>query len=101
MSSNKSDFFIFLKNFFLCIYKNVYKDSSAKYYQDNEESLQKKACERYPNLSKEEEKKANIWLWTIQKSTRRWKTKAGCVQKKMLQNEKKHLTIIIINYFHL
>ena len=62
MFSNKSNFFIFLKKIFLCIYKNVYKDSSAKYYQDNKESLQKKACERYPNLSKEEEKKAKIWL---------------------------------------
>ena len=35
-----------------------------------------KARERYQNLSIEEkEKRAAIWLWTIQKSTSWWKTK--------------------------
>ena len=34
----------------------------AKYYQENKERLQKKPCERYQNLSKEEkEKKGTIW----------------------------------------
>ena len=33
------------------------KDSSAKYYQDNKERLQKKARERYQSLSKEEKEK--------------------------------------------
>ena len=38
------------------------KNFSAKYYQENKERLQKKARERYQNLSKEEkEKKATIW----------------------------------------
>ena len=38
------------------------KDSSAKYYQNNKERLQKKSSERYQSLSKEErEKKATIW----------------------------------------
>ena len=37
------------------------KNLSAKYYQENKERLQKKACERYKNLSKEKEKKATIW----------------------------------------
>ena len=38
------------------------KDSSAKYNQDNKERQQKKACERYQSLSKEEkEKKVTIW----------------------------------------
>ena len=32
----------------------MFKDSSAKYYQNNKERLQKKACERYQSLSKEE-----------------------------------------------
>ena len=46
---------------------------SAKYYQENKERLQKEARERYQNLSKEDkEKKATIWLWTLQKSLRRW-----------------------------
>ena len=30
---------------------------SAKYYQENKERLQKKACERYQSLSKEEKEK--------------------------------------------
>ena len=33
------------------------KNLSAKYYQENKERLQKKACERYQNFSKEENKK--------------------------------------------
>ena len=33
------------------------KDSLAKDYQDNKERLQKKACERYQSLSKEEKEK--------------------------------------------
>ena len=33
------------------------KNLSAKYYQENEEILQRKACERYKNLCKEEKKK--------------------------------------------
>ena len=68
-------FFIIFLYYFLYKYKNVEK-LSAKYYQENKEKLQIKACERYQNLSKEEKrKKATIWSWTVQKSTRRWKTK--------------------------
>ena len=33
------------------------KNLLAKYYQENKERLQKKACERYPNFSKEEKEK--------------------------------------------
>ena len=33
------------------------KDSSAKYYQDNKERLQKKAREGHQSLSKEEKKR--------------------------------------------
>ena len=33
------------------------KNSSSKYYQDNKERLQGKACEKYQNLSKEEKEK--------------------------------------------
>ena len=35
------------------------KESSAKYYQNNLEILQRKACERYQNLSKKEKEKNN------------------------------------------
>ena len=33
------------------------KNLSAKYYQENKERLQKKACEKYQNLSKEKKEK--------------------------------------------
>ena len=46
------------------------KNVSAKYYKKNKERLQKKACERYQNLSKEE-KKATIWPRILQKSLKR------------------------------
>ena len=48
------------------------KDSSAKYYQQNKEWLQKKSRKRHQNLFKEErEKKGTIWLRAIQKSAKR------------------------------
>ena len=55
------------------------KDSSTKKYQDNKERLQKKFRE---SLSKEEKKKGTRWSWLIQKSIRRWETKAGKYRKK-------------------
>ena len=33
------------------------KNLAAKYYQQNKERLQKKACKRYQNISKEEKEK--------------------------------------------
>ena len=39
------------------MYIKMSKDSLAKYYQDNKERLQKKACERCQSLSKEEKEK--------------------------------------------
>ena len=36
------------------MYIKIYKNLSAKYYQKKKERLQKKARERYHNLSKEE-----------------------------------------------
>ena len=51
------NFFIFFSyDFFFHIYK-FSKSSSAKYYQENKERLQKKAFERDLNLSKEEKGK--------------------------------------------
>ena len=39
------------------------KDLSAKYYQNDKEIIQKKSCERYQSLSKENKrKKATIWF---------------------------------------
>ena len=37
------------------------KDSSAKYYQDKKERLEKKAHERYKSLSKEEKEKKQVY----------------------------------------
>ena len=47
------------------------EDLSAKYYQTNKESLQKKDRERYQCLSKNKRKKVTTWLYIIQTSTRR------------------------------
>ena len=35
-------------------YQNIFKVSSAKYYQDSKERLEIKACERYQSLYKKE-----------------------------------------------
>ena len=49
----------------------MYKDSSAKYYQNNKERLQKKTGERYQSLSKEGKKWNNMFIndtkicWTM------------------------------------
>ena len=43
--------------YIIFIYIKMSKDSSAKYYQNNKERLQKKSCERYQSLSKEEKEK--------------------------------------------
>ena len=32
------------------MYRKIYKDLSAKYYQNNKEKLQKRACETYQSL---------------------------------------------------
>ena len=58
------------------------KNWSAKYQQDNKERLQKTIREIYKSLSKEEWQKNNMVVKIFQKSFRRWKTKAGWVQKK-------------------
>ena len=45
----------FFYNLFFFFHR--YKNLSVKYYQENKERLQKKARERYQNLSKEETEK--------------------------------------------
>ena len=59
------------------------KDSSAKYYQNNKERLQKKVCERYPSFSKEEKKKATIRSWRIQNLTEEEK-------QRLVEHRKQH-----------
>ena len=48
---------------------------SAIYYQENKERLQKKACERYENLSKEE-KESNNMVVKITKDIRKTENKS-------------------------
>ena len=43
------------------------KNLSAKYYQENKERIQQKACERYQNLSKKKKKKSNNMVVNIAK----------------------------------
>lgn len=52
----------------------MYKDLSDRYYPNNKVTLQKKANEKYQNLSGQ--KKENT-LWTVYKFCRRQKTKAS------------------------
>ena len=40
----------------------MYEDSSAKYYQNTKERLQKKACGRYQGLSKEEKERKRQYV---------------------------------------
>ena len=80
-SSNNFIFYNFFNNFFIMlffiyiyIYIKISKNLSAKCYQKNKESPQKKARERFQNLSKEEkQEKSTIWLWALQTYLRRWK----------------------------
>ena len=61
----------------------------AKYYQENKERLQKKPCERYQNLSKEEkEKKGTIWSWKIQNLLEDEKQKLAECRKNIIESEK-------------
>ena len=74
------------------------KDSRAKYYQNNKKRLQKKARERYQNLSKEEKEKINM-VMNNTKIYQKMKNKSWLSTEKILI--KKCLIIIIRNYFHL
>ena len=69
------------------------KTLSAKYYQVNKKRLQKKACQRYQNLSKEEKKKVVILSWTWQ-SFQRMKSKSLLtIGEKCYRMRKKHLIL--------
>ena len=52
------------------------KDSSAKYFQNNKESLQKKAHERYQSLSQKEKKKSNNMVVNYTKIDEKMKNKS-------------------------
>ena len=54
------------------------KTLSAKYYQENKERLQKKACERSQNFSKKKKKKKKqqYGFWNITKTSQKMKNKS-------------------------
>ena len=90
----------FLYNFLA--YTKLSKCSSAKYYLNNIliEKEEAKKTTKKKLLRHIKEIKATIWSWTIQKSTKRWKTKVCGIYKKYKM--RKNCPIIIIrNYFNL
>ena len=48
---------------------------SAKYYQENKERLQKKACERYKIFLREKKKKGNNMVINVTKISQKMKNK--------------------------
>ena len=66
-----NQFFINLFYSFFLSYIKMSKSISARYYEENKESLPKELMK-----DTKKRKKATIWSWTLQKSLRRWKTKA-------------------------
>ena len=60
------------------------KSFSAKHYQENKERLQKKACERYQNLSKEEKEKKR------QSGRKRYKNVSEDEKNKLVEYRKKY-----------
>ena len=66
------------------------KDSSAKYYQNNKERLQKKARERYQSLSKEgKENKHNNMMVNDTKIYQKMKNKRSLSIEETRKKEKK------------
>ena len=59
------------------------KTLSAKYYQEDKERLQKRACERYQNFSKKEKEKK------LQYGCARYKISSEDEKKKLVENRKK------------
>ena len=63
----------------------MFKNLSAKYYQENKEILQNKARERYQNLSKEEkEKNRNNIVENVTKISQEMEIKSLLSRKKIL-----------------
>ena len=71
---------------------------SVKYCQEYKERLQKKACERYKNLSKEKKEKSCNTVVNVPKISQKMKNKCLLSIEKNIVNEEKPITIIIINY---
>ena len=57
----------------------MFKNLSAKYYQENKESPREKAPERYQNLSREEKEKKQEYGHKRYKNLSEDEKKTGCV----------------------
>ena len=64
------------------------KNLSAKYYQENKERLQKKARERYQDLSKEEKNKSSNMVVNVTKISKKMKNKSLSIEKNIIEWEK-------------
>ena len=70
------------------MYIKLSRNSSAEYYQENKERLQKKLI-KDSKIFLEKKKKATKWLWTLQESLRRWKRKSlVSIEKNIVEWEK-------------
>ena len=65
----------------------IFKYSSAKYYQNNKEKLQKKARERYQSTSKEEKEKADSMVVNDTKVYQNMKNKSLLTVEKNIKWE--------------
>ena len=62
------------------------KDLSAKFCEENKERLQKKARERYQNLSKEEKQKSNNMVVDVTKISQKMKNKSLlCIEENIIE----------------
>ena len=78
----------------------MFKDLSAKYYQDNKERLQKKLVKGIKVFLKKKKKKSNNMVMNDTRIYQKMKKMlVKCRKMISLSNEKKHLIIIIRNYF--
>ena len=65
----------------------MFKYSSAKYYQNNKEKLQKKASERYQSPSKEEKEKTDSMVVNDTKVYQKMKNKSLLIVEKNIKWE--------------
>ena len=72
---------------------------SAKYYQENKETLHKKACKRYQNLSEEEKKKEQHGREGNENFSEDEKQKL--VEYRTDIEQQKHFIVIVKKYFYL
>ena len=63
----------------------MFKYSSAKYYQNNKEKLQKKASERYQSPSKEEKEKTDSMVVNHTKIYQKMKNKSLLIVEKNIK----------------